>query len=132
LAFSDYEVLVDLTCWVRCLQGWEKGRQALGECGIDPHTAICTYLGPGGSYASCDFLLSDGRFVTLDVERETGTGRIFVPPDSVEEMPVDSALEQLARRILTSGGVPEFDVCVRERYEREYLPREPVIRQDTP
>ena len=127
MGLSDYDCLADLTCWVRHLQGWEDGRRALRDYGIDPDASICTYLGPGASYASCVFLLPDGRFVSLDIEREPNAGRVFIPSDLVEEIPGDDPLEQLAHRIMTSGGKHEFDARVRERYEREYAPREPVI-----
>jgi hypothetical protein len=127
LESSDYEALVDMTCWVRHLQGWEDGRQALLEFGIDPGTVICTYLGPGGSYASCEFVLPDGRFVSLDIDREPTTGRVFIPSDCVEEIQGNSPLGKLARLIKASNGITEFDACVREKYEQDYLPREPVI-----
>ena len=128
MVLPDYEALVDMTCWIRHLQGWEAGRQALRDCGIDPEKVICTYLGPGGSYASCDLLLPDGRFVSLDMDRDPATGHVYIPPEYVEAIPGETPLEQQAQQILTGGGMQEFDSLVCKRYDSEYRSREPVIR----
>jgi hypothetical protein len=129
---DDYQTLIDLTCWVRHLRGWEDGRRALREAGIDPDTAICTYLGPGG-YAGCQFLLPGGRFVGVLIEREESTGRPYVAPEWTEEFEGQDQLEQMAGRIASSsGGLAEFGAAVRARYEREYAAREPVILEEDP
>lgn len=125
---SDYDGLVDMTCWVRHLQGWEDGPRALREYGIEPNEAICTYLGPGGNYATCDILLPDGRFLCVDVDRDPATGHAFVPKDNVEEFRGDQPNEKLAREIFTSDALASFNADVGALYERKHRPLEPVIK----
>ena len=111
--------LFEATCWVRYLDGWQRGRQALENDGIVLEACVFYYVGPGGTFATVGFVGELGNAVGIDLDRETSDGSVRIGErwswDNIEDREKDAAKE-----IWKSGQLEWFNMRVKEYFQQHY------------